>query len=264
MSWNLKPALLGIAVIVLWIGIPAAAIRWLGSPANAGEFGDVFGSITALFTGLAFAGVVYAIILQQRELSLQREQLSLARTELTTIAMNQQESLASFGKQLAELQKGRSARAVIDILDYLNSSGASQARATVFTLPTGVTELEDSVRPEVESLLNRLNVTAYLIAMDLVHKRAAIEVLYITVIRMWYKLRRYIGEQRTSRGIYLYHLEWLVEESLQFWKSAHPDYQIQVFDPNSKRVETIDRAQITAELQRTGKARNYVIEHSVP
>ena len=36
-------------------------------------FGDTFGAVNALFTGLAFAGLLFTIFLQQREIKLQRE-----------------------------------------------------------------------------------------------------------------------------------------------------------------------------------------------
>lgn len=47
-----------------------------------GQFGDSFGVITALFSGLAFAGLIYAIFLQRKELSLQRQELKLQREEM--------------------------------------------------------------------------------------------------------------------------------------------------------------------------------------
>src|SRR4051812_12720237 len=40
---------------------------------KAGQYGDSFGRVNALFSGLAFAGVVFAIILQTIELRYQRE-----------------------------------------------------------------------------------------------------------------------------------------------------------------------------------------------
>lgn len=42
---------------------------------HPGEYGDMFGSANALFSSLAFAGVVLAIILQSLELRLQREEI---------------------------------------------------------------------------------------------------------------------------------------------------------------------------------------------
>ncbi len=54
-----------------------------------GTFGDMFGAVNALFTGLAFACVFYTILqqredlkLQQRNLDLQRKDLELQRDEL--------------------------------------------------------------------------------------------------------------------------------------------------------------------------------------
>ncbi|MBF0376015.1 MAG: putative phage abortive infection protein [Desulfamplus sp.] len=47
-----------------------------------GTFGDMFGAINALFSGFAFAGVIFAILLQRQELELQRKELELTRNEL--------------------------------------------------------------------------------------------------------------------------------------------------------------------------------------
>lgn len=47
-----------------------------------GQFGDKFGAVNALFSGLAFAGLIFTIILQKKELALQREELTDTRKEL--------------------------------------------------------------------------------------------------------------------------------------------------------------------------------------
>lgn len=47
-----------------------------------GTFGDMFGAVNALFSGLAFASLIYTIFLQRHELKLQREELSLTRNEI--------------------------------------------------------------------------------------------------------------------------------------------------------------------------------------
>ena len=46
-----------------------------------GVFGDKFGAINALFSGLAFAGIIFTIFLQKRELTLQREEIEETRKE---------------------------------------------------------------------------------------------------------------------------------------------------------------------------------------
>lgn len=45
------------------------------------KLGDSFGSLNALFSGLALAGIVFTILLQRKELSLQRDELKETRKE---------------------------------------------------------------------------------------------------------------------------------------------------------------------------------------
>lgn len=51
------------------------------SPAQAGQFGDTFGAVNALFSGLALTGVAYAVMLQHQELKLTNDQLEGAKAE---------------------------------------------------------------------------------------------------------------------------------------------------------------------------------------
>jgi hypothetical protein len=48
---------------------------------DRGTFGDMFGAVNSLFSGLAFAGIIYTILLQRNELELQREELRSTRAE---------------------------------------------------------------------------------------------------------------------------------------------------------------------------------------
>lgn len=66
------------AVVCLWL----LALLLLHDRPDRGTFGDMFGSVNALFSGFAFAGVLYAIFLQRRELKLQRLELEQTRAEL--------------------------------------------------------------------------------------------------------------------------------------------------------------------------------------
>jgi hypothetical protein len=80
---------------------------WLGpligyQMAGRGQFGDLFGGVNALFTGLAFAGVIYTILLQSNELELQREELRLNRHALERSADAQSEQVKRL-EEAAEL-----------------------------------------------------------------------------------------------------------------------------------------------------------------
>jgi hypothetical protein len=54
----------------------------LKSWSDRGTFGDMFGAINALFSGLAFSGVIITIMLQTHELKLQRDELAETRKEV--------------------------------------------------------------------------------------------------------------------------------------------------------------------------------------
>lgn len=69
-----------------------AIYRWLPDWPTRGQFGDVFGAVNALFSGLAFAGLIYTVFLQREELGLQRRELELTRQELQRTAQAQEQS----------------------------------------------------------------------------------------------------------------------------------------------------------------------------
>ena len=66
-----------IAILVLWLLTPIVTRIYI--PNNYGSFGDQFGSINLLFSGLAFLGLIIAILLQRKELIDQRKELKLTR-----------------------------------------------------------------------------------------------------------------------------------------------------------------------------------------
>lgn len=80
--------------VLLWIVLAVVAL-WVGTGfllydandetpiwGNRGTFGDMFGSINALFSGLAFAGLIFTVLLQRQELQMQRHELRLQREEI--------------------------------------------------------------------------------------------------------------------------------------------------------------------------------------
>jgi len=77
-KWKI-PILVAVGVIALWV--ISGVILYKHE--DRGSYGDMFGAVNALFSGLAFVGVIFAILLQKSELSLQRKELELTRKELS-------------------------------------------------------------------------------------------------------------------------------------------------------------------------------------
>lgn len=115
-SW--KPFFLLASAITLFQCIVGLAMFLLiPDSTQRGTFGDMFGAVNALFSGLAFAGIIYTITLQRQELSLQREELILTRNELSRTAAAQEKSELA----LAAQAKAATVSARLSAANYLYS-----------------------------------------------------------------------------------------------------------------------------------------------
>lgn len=105
-TFSIKPAVVGgLIVLSLWGANWLLQLWILGNWSDRGTFGDMFGSVNALFTGFAFAGIIYTTHLQRQELRLQREELSLQRQELTRSADAQTASEKRLAQQAQALEQ---------------------------------------------------------------------------------------------------------------------------------------------------------------
>lgn len=71
--------LMAVGVCVIWSLSWYFIDKYISGSTNRGTFGDKFGAVNALFSGLAFAGIIFTILLQRKELQLQRDELEQTR-----------------------------------------------------------------------------------------------------------------------------------------------------------------------------------------
>lgn len=122
-NWSTKTIYLGfISIVILWF----LSGFLLYSLENRGSFGDMFGAINSLFSGLAFGGLIYANLLQNKDLKLQFKELQLTREELrgqkeTLQAHNQQIELQNFEGTFFQLLKLHN-----ELLDSIDSGSPTQ------------------------------------------------------------------------------------------------------------------------------------------
>ncbi len=72
---------------IFWLSVAGVVLAWglvwfMLPLEGRGTIGDMFGVANALFSGLAFTGIIYTILLQSEELRLQRRELTLTRAEI--------------------------------------------------------------------------------------------------------------------------------------------------------------------------------------
>lgn len=131
---------LGLGICLVWYFGPEI-VEWRGGksePANSGEFGDLYGVINALFSGLAFLGVLVGIFIQGREFRLQLKEMSVSTREMTEQSKTYKEQLASL-----QFQNNLLKRQLIE----------SQIQGRMEVLPFLVTRL--SVHPEQVNFVMR-------------------------------------------------------------------------------------------------------------
>ncbi|WP_439412725.1 hypothetical protein [Enterobacter ludwigii] len=92
---------IALAVTVIWALLGLVAYFLFSNWEARGTFGDMFGSINVLFSGLALGAVVYTIHLQQQDLKIQRD---VQRIQLEDLKIQSQAAVSS-AEQLAVQQQ---------------------------------------------------------------------------------------------------------------------------------------------------------------
>ncbi|MBO9702599.1 MAG: hypothetical protein J7604_20475 [Sporocytophaga sp.] len=124
---------IAIGLLIISIGFPFFINCFFSDWSKSGTFGDTFGALNALFSGLALAGVIVTIMMQKSELKNQQHELSLQRSEMqetrkeflinrtTSLVYNQ---LDRFERCLNELSITHAGKPYIgnDAISFLNEN----------------------------------------------------------------------------------------------------------------------------------------------
>lgn len=105
-------------ILLLWIGSYFIINYYYPDPQKSGTVGDTFGAINALFSGLAFCGIIYTILLQRKELRLQREELVHTREELKRSADAQEKTEKQMERQANNLKISATLSALSALATY--------------------------------------------------------------------------------------------------------------------------------------------------
>jgi hypothetical protein len=106
----------GVLVVVLWLG--NLGLGLILAKDERGLFGDMFGAVNALFSGLAFVGLIYIILLQSQELKLQREELKLTREEMQDTRVEIEGQKKALELQSVTMQKQQFENTFFQLLKY--------------------------------------------------------------------------------------------------------------------------------------------------
>lgn len=124
------------------------------SKESRGTFGDQFGAVNALFSGLAFAGLIYTIMLQRKDLKLQRQDLKLQRKELELTRKEMEEQTVEFEKQNETLKIQRFENTFFNMLSQFQEVVNSLST----TVSTGMSSYDSTGREFFRDLFEHVRV----------------------------------------------------------------------------------------------------------
>ncbi len=109
-----------IAIIIIWL--LSAIIIYYISPnwSDRGTIGDMFGAVNALFSGLAFVGLIYTIMLQREEISMNMKEIELNRKELKKSTNAQLQSQEALKEQVRQTHLTARINAISTVINYYN------------------------------------------------------------------------------------------------------------------------------------------------
>jgi len=125
--------LIALVLTALTLVFPFTVNHFFANWSESGTFGDTYGALNALFSGLAFAGLIITVLIQKKELENQSKELQMQRTEMketrkeflinrtTSLVYNQ---LDRFEKCLSELTITNNGRIFVgnDAVSFLDDN----------------------------------------------------------------------------------------------------------------------------------------------
>lgn len=144
---------IAIISVVFIIGVLSVTYYYLHDldPSERGTYGDMFGGANALFSGLAFTGIIVTILLQRKELALQRQELRDTREELKRSASAQEKSEQALTRQANNLKISAKLSALNSLVAYY---GDLEARSSQVVARDTAKAKKEAYVARIEQLLD--------------------------------------------------------------------------------------------------------------
>jgi hypothetical protein len=186
--------------------------------AERGQAGDLYGSINALFSGLAFAGVIVTILLQREELILQRKELIQTREELARSAAAQDESQKALNKTIY----AQSFKVAMDILE---DPAVIEARRRVWVSLNqrrdDWREWTDDSKFNVSVVSRKFETVATMMRRGILPDDYILETWSVPIVRNWGIMEGYLKWLRIDRNdpFISVDFEWMADKAKDFLRS---------------------------------------------
>ncbi len=142
-------------VVLIWALSAVLIMVFLSDWSDRGTFGDLFGAVNALFSALAFAVLIYTIILQRAEIKQNREEIVLNRKELVKSTKLQEKAQHVLMQQVEQTHLSAKMNAMRTLVDYYNNQ-ISNANSTTDTIERAKQKRKQII-VQIDELIDGLN-----------------------------------------------------------------------------------------------------------
>ena len=143
-----------IGIVLIWALSGVLTMIYLDEWSDRGTFGDLFGAINSLFSGLALAGLIYSIYGSRQEIQLQREEIELNRKELIKSRKTQEKSEKSLEAQVAQMRIASKLSVINTLITYY--SGVISNPEKPEDIREKAREQRRALIKEIDDLIDRL------------------------------------------------------------------------------------------------------------
>lgn len=139
---------MSIAVIIFWALSAILIYSFISNWGDRGAVGDLCGAVNALFSGLAFAALIFTIILQRDEIKQNRSEILLNRKELAKGSKLQQKAQTVLMQQVAQTHLSAQMNAMRILVDYYNNQISN---------PKSTTEIIDKAKLKRKAIIIQID-----------------------------------------------------------------------------------------------------------
>lgn len=153
LRFNILVTLVFVGTLAAWCLTPWIVGWWFHAMPDRGQAGDQFGAVNALFSGLAFAGLFVAILMQRKE-------LQLHRSEIMKSTRSQRESTQILVEQLGIEREHFRKRLTLDVFGRWEASAPEEREDIIEAAARSIADGYGANNDTLSDLLGQLGMRA--------------------------------------------------------------------------------------------------------
>ena len=152
--FNSFTVLVGLTFAV-WFFSGLAIIYFIDYWGDRGTFGDLFGAVNALFSGLAFAGLLYSLFENKKQIMAQQEELLLNRQELLKARKIQEKTEKAIEAQVSQMKNTARLSGLNTLVNYFTAK-INDAKSSDEEIKHAIEKRREAIR-EIDRLIKWAN-----------------------------------------------------------------------------------------------------------